>query len=371
MLPGIEYSPSFAKEWAMAPGAMDAHRVMQVRALVRRPLREQAEAMLERIAKQVQPIMRRRRWRCLKLTEMFPKNPNLLGLNVNRGQEIKIRLRPHHDENSFLPYEDLLGTMLHELTHNVHGPHNAAFYKLLDEIRGECEELMAKGITGTGEGFDAPSCGKLGGRTFAHNPPEHVRRKAALRAAELRGTQQALMPTGGRKLGGGSTSMRGLSPREAAARAAERRLKDNLWCPNEGMVSEEETHPSSRSCGETCAPCGCPIIIDLTETDDEGEGQTSTRKRKAPDPVDCGGDSKAKHPDDVWTCSICTLQNEGPNLRCLACLEERKPRLPGAKTWSCKFCTLVNEEKTSNCLACGQWRYTTGPPAGATKVFTT
>jgi hypothetical protein len=28
----------------------------------------------------------------------------------------------------------VLGTMLHELCHNEHGPHNAAFYKLLDEI---------------------------------------------------------------------------------------------------------------------------------------------------------------------------------------------------------------------------------------------
>eukprot|EP00976_Prorocentrum_cordatum_P109453 1195022-Prorocentrum_minimum.AAC.7 len=30
---------------------------------------------------------------------------------------------------------------------------------------------MAKGITGTGVGFDAPSVGRLGGRTFDHNPP--------------------------------------------------------------------------------------------------------------------------------------------------------------------------------------------------------
>ena len=28
----------------------------------------------------------------------------------------------------------VLGTMLHELCHNEHGPHSAAFYKLLDEI---------------------------------------------------------------------------------------------------------------------------------------------------------------------------------------------------------------------------------------------
>jgi hypothetical protein len=39
------------------------------------------------------------------------------GLNVNRGQEIRIRLRPADREGDFLPMEDLVGTMLHELTH--------------------------------------------------------------------------------------------------------------------------------------------------------------------------------------------------------------------------------------------------------------
>lgn len=356
---------------AMAPSTSDAHRVQEVRALVRRPLREQAEAMLERIAKQVQPIMRRRRWRCLKLTEMFPKNPSLLGLNVNRGQEIKIRLRPHYDENTFLPYEDLLGTMLHELTHNVHGPHNAAFYKLLDEIREECEELMARGISGTGDGFDAPSCGKLGGRTTVHNPPEHMRRATALRAAEERKAQRALMPSGGRKLGGGSSTARGLSPREAAARAAERRLKDNLWCPNEGMSSDTDMHSLSRTHEETSAPCGCPIIIDLTDTDDEGKEETSTRKRKATHCTNNTDNFTVDHPNSTWTCKICTLRNKGTSLRCLACLEERKSGEGRAKTWSCKFCTLYNDEQTPTCSACGQWRYATGPPVSTTKVFST
>ncbi len=60
------------------------------------------------------------------------------GLNINGGggrtSEIKIRLRPHKSDSSFFPYEHLIGTMLHELVHNVQGPHNAVFYKLLDEI---------------------------------------------------------------------------------------------------------------------------------------------------------------------------------------------------------------------------------------------
>jgi DNA-dependent metalloprotease WSS1 len=102
---------------------------------------------------------------------------DMQGLNVNgcRGKtrEIRIRLRPHHTPNSFLPYEDVLGTMLHEITHNVRGPHDAQFYSILDEVTRECEELMAKGVSGTGVGFDGPSMGRLGGHSWmpTHNPP--------------------------------------------------------------------------------------------------------------------------------------------------------------------------------------------------------
>lgn len=43
-------------------------------------------------------------------------------------------------------YESILGTMLHELAHIVRGPHDAVFYKLLDELKAECEELMARWV---------------------------------------------------------------------------------------------------------------------------------------------------------------------------------------------------------------------------------
>lgn len=43
----------------------------------------------------------------------------------------------------------------------------------------ELEDYMAKGITGTGEGFHAPPVGRLGGSGFgAHNPsPSELRSK--------------------------------------------------------------------------------------------------------------------------------------------------------------------------------------------------
>jgi hypothetical protein len=63
-----------------------------------------------------------------------PSDPCILGLNCGGGAIIRIRLRKPNRETEFLPYESLLGTMLHELTHNEHGAHDAQFHKLLDEI---------------------------------------------------------------------------------------------------------------------------------------------------------------------------------------------------------------------------------------------
>jgi hypothetical protein len=62
------------------------------------------------------------KWRVPLLSEMFPRNPSLLGLNINGGQEIRLRLRPARGGGAaFYGEHHILMTMLHELTHIVHG----------------------------------------------------------------------------------------------------------------------------------------------------------------------------------------------------------------------------------------------------------
>ena len=51
---------------------------------------------------------------------------------------------PANDISSFIDFESVLGTLLHELVHIAYGPHDAQFYKLLDELQNECESDMAK-----------------------------------------------------------------------------------------------------------------------------------------------------------------------------------------------------------------------------------
>ncbi|XP_057968988.1 uncharacterized protein LOC131158262 [Malania oleifera] len=223
----------------------DLNKVWEIKPLKKKVREDDARKILEKIAKQVQPIMRKHKWRVKLLSEFCPNNPSLLGLNVGSGVHVKLRLRRPNRDADFFPFDQILDTMLHELCHNVHGPHNASFYKLWDEIRKECEELMAKGITGTGEGFDLTGR-RLGG--FSRQPPLSSLRKTALAAAEKRARLGTLLPSGPKRLGGDSAIMVALSPIQAAAMAAERRLQDNIWCGSESCEVSGKGEDSSDVC---------------------------------------------------------------------------------------------------------------------------
>ncbi|CAI5474425.1 unnamed protein product [Closterium sp. Yama58-4] len=227
--------------------------------------------------------MARRKWKVPLLSEFSPSNARLLGLNVNRGREIRIRLRPAGKPDSFFPYEHVLGTMLHELTHIERGPHDAKFYKLLDELNEECDDLIARGITGTSFGGSghrlgssaypsirpvrlgtaaaaasssfgvissaAPSRG-VAGVSSAPSAADVASRKAAAAAAERRRQQQRIMmPAGGRRLGGDSEMMKVLSPVQAAAMAAERRMRDDVWDDGRGGMAMGEGHGGAAGLG--------------------------------------------------------------------------------------------------------------------------
>ena len=181
--------------------------VGSITALKSQPRADEALDLLRKIASLVKPIMRKHGWHLPTLSEFFPKNPNLLGVNINGGAKICIRLRPQHDPSSFLPLEDsLIGTMLHELTHNVRGPHDDVFFKQLDALQDEYDDLRAKGYSG--EGFLGD--GRRVGEGIAHDKGVSVReaREKALRNFEERERVRKVLGTGGR-LGGAAPDTRG------------------------------------------------------------------------------------------------------------------------------------------------------------------
>ncbi|KAF3342529.1 hypothetical protein VdG2_09489 [Verticillium dahliae VDG2] len=114
------------------------------------PRAGEALTTLKKVASLVKPIMRARRWRVGELAEFYPEQHNLLGLNVNRGQRILLRLRHPGDRAQFVTIEQVVDTMLHELSHIVHGPHDGKFHALWNQLRDEHMGLVMKGYTGEG-----------------------------------------------------------------------------------------------------------------------------------------------------------------------------------------------------------------------------
>ncbi|VFQ82502.1 unnamed protein product [Cuscuta campestris] len=402
----------------------DTNKVWEIKSLKRKPKQEEAQKFLERIAKQVQPIMRKHGWRVKLLSEFCPKNANLLGLNVGAGVNVKLRLRRPYRDEDFLPYDDVLDTMLHELCHNVHSPHNTSFYKLWDELRKECEDLLSKGISGTGEGFDLPGR-RLGG--FFPQPSLSSLRTTIAAAAEKRAQLTTLLPPGPKRIGGDRSIMGALTPIQAAAMAAERRSHDNIWCASEscnmqGDDDDDESYMSFKpsdvdptSVKQKPSSSAGPQVTDAitrkrnrerenasfsisadshnVSSSISGSGRAVRDKslkkdhaggipplpqrpydRKGSEFVDLTDDHsnarlgsgydvvRSLENSDAWECSMCTLLNRHYAPICEICQTRRRIDLNDKYImWSCKFCTLDNAVELENCEACGEWRYSHGP----------
>jgi len=193
-----------------------------------RPRANEALFMLRKIGSIVKPIMRQRSWHVGTLAEFYPAERNLLGLNINRGQKINLRLRYPGDANQFLPFEQILDTMLHELCHIVIGPHNAEFHALWDQLRDEHEALLRKGYTG--EGFLGRGQ-TLGGRRLPLHEASRLARQAAERRRQLnKGSGQRL---------GGSGILQGQDARRIIADAVERRVRIERGCASGTLAGDE------------------------------------------------------------------------------------------------------------------------------------
>ena len=196
-----------------SPCPVNPH-VQKIAVLQRKPLRDQALGLLKDIAQHVSYLMKENRFRVGLLVEFYPRDKLLLGMNMNRGYKIMLRLRNPNDEFQFLPRESIIGTMLHELTHNLHGAHDNRFYAKLDDLMARQWVIEQQGLFDTflGEGR------RLGGTAVAA-------RERQLSLKQRRGQVRSR----GRKLGG-SSSGRNASPREMAALAADRRARDSRTC---------------------------------------------------------------------------------------------------------------------------------------------
>ncbi|KAH0559451.1 hypothetical protein GP486_004032 [Trichoglossum hirsutum] len=335
------------------------------------PREAEALKMLQKVASLVRPIMRQRGWRVGLLQEFYPPvapdGQHLLGLNENAGERISIRLREPFDKTQFLPRETIVETMLHELTHNVHGPHDEKFHALLQQLRDEHEKLIRSGYTG--EGFLSDG-NVLGGKRI---PLDEARRRARA-AAERR---RDLTKGSGQKLGGGPAKP-GQDIRKVILDAIERRKIVNQGC---GMG-----HKDTKAIGDQATANGFKTQAEEDEANDRAivqayaellqeeekqvwgdsyvlhESPADSFKNEKPPKVTSpavskqsqevsprmdrpisrlvgGSASSTKRPSDTksgarevaatkpaqstWSCPICTLENPLEYLICDACATER------------------------------------------------
>ena len=354
--------------------------------LDRFPRQNEALRALQKIASLVKPIMRKRAWKVGTLAEFSPDQQNLLGININRGQKICLRLRYPRDITQFMPLEQVVDTMLHELSHNVIGPHDANFHQLWNELRDEYDDLKYKGYTG--EGFLSEGHRLGGARVPRHELSRQTRASAERRRTIQKGSGQRL---------GGTPVPRSQNIREVIAGAAARRKSITQGCGSgtaDGeRIANDATFNGFRTKAEEDKANDAAIaeaLWQLVQEDQEGrsnndlnwdtdglswspEGGLGT-PRSWPEPeVSPLRTLTPKRPPSPTSrpssTSAAAKTNSRPSERSQASSSDRgastlngalgpNARLPPKleSNWSCAACTLSNPSRFLACDACGTQR---------------
>ena len=82
---------NFASSSFQADGQFRCHKIKAIQKSGGKPLNNvtEAQALLNRVHDLCRPIMIKRKWSVNLLTEFFPKDSNLLGLNKPRGKNLR------------------------------------------------------------------------------------------------------------------------------------------------------------------------------------------------------------------------------------------------------------------------------------------
>ncbi|PPQ75443.1 hypothetical protein CVT26_016217 [Gymnopilus dilepis] len=127
------------------------YRFHDIKPLDHLPNPSAALGLLRRLADDpaIQHVMQKHKFTVGLLTELAPhEHPELLGLNQNAGQAIKLRLRTDRYDG-FRLYSEVRRVLCHELTHNVWGDHDENFKTLNSQLNREVAEFERSAKEGT------------------------------------------------------------------------------------------------------------------------------------------------------------------------------------------------------------------------------
>ncbi|KAL3145517.1 hypothetical protein ABBQ32_003341 [Trebouxia sp. C0010 RCD-2024] len=128
------------------------------------PAPNEALKLLHRLAADpgIAGIMSKHHWGVGLLSEMPPEGKVgvspvcILGVNINSGQEISLRLRTD-DLKGFRRYDRIRETLCHELAHMVWSEHDNRFKELNSQLLKECSQLDWTGHAGHVSGSASPA----------------------------------------------------------------------------------------------------------------------------------------------------------------------------------------------------------------------
>ncbi|KAF8301733.1 putative WLM domain containing protein [Trypanosoma cruzi] len=219
---------------------------------------EYAREYMQRLLVRAHAILSAHNWKIRHLKEFYPRSARLLGLNVNRGDEVCVRFRAPSAKNTFLPFTDVICTMLHELAHCRYSRHDKYFWGLYSQLVTECEQLEV-GI----------ACGKIVGTA-----------------------SQQFRFTGSHRLGGSGPSLHPnclTSMRKILADAALKRIQLSRFGEFDGCGCDDAVTSSSTAMGNDgwiCKRCGnvnmsvltvCDFCSDILDPIGTEEGWDCTR----------------------------------------------------------------------------------------------
>ena len=298
--------------------------------------------ILERILKEFKPIIQRRGYNVISISEFcccgdgldhvsetkMRKQPdNVLGYNMiqtyngHKSHAIHLRLRKPRNHNQLIPWEEVAGTMAHELSHCVYQNHGKGFYKLMEEILDEHASIL---VNGGGFNIYTGAISEGGGVQQTRDQQEPGQRLGGNKSGKSR---LLLGQENGHRLGGGCSRMDPKALRAAVAKAAERRQR--LMQQTRRMIERSKE----------------PCVIEIFDDDDDEEkdeakpvsskrpkthssGSIPTTIRQSQEEyIDLTNDDDSPSlslGNNEWICSRCTLRNKALTLVCDACLEERK-----------------------------------------------
>lgn len=262
------------------------------------------------------------------------------------------------------------------MSDDLPGPHDEIFYKTLDGLNKEYDELRAKGYSG--EGF-LSNGNRLG---VSHNLSPHEARAKAIAEAERRQKLAKVMgPAGGRTLGG--TTAKGKSafksPRELMLEAAERRARDAKSCGHGGALSMDEVakeleKATKQSVSHTVENHDLPPEFEEEPPPIAGKRtRTPTPRTESEDsdieiieqPVCRSGPSKAAASMSTKQTTAAGSSRTAPRKATSSSSTTQKKPTSGSNQhlhdfWACEVCTYENRKLAAlACEVCGSERSST------------